>query len=179
LLQNIASYGFLVIAEGAPKGGGSSDKNTYANAINWIAKTAGTGSYANVDASKIMAAGFSCGGVEAMDNIWNSNVDTIGVISSGLQSNTSAAKYWKKPVLFVLGGSSDVAYSNVSTIPSERLNIFNPTPGVRKNLLTVSGRANVTSRICHLVHPPGRATLTLAMVVLSTMQTVDALAKSF
>jgi dienelactone hydrolase len=85
-----------------------------AQAVGWIAKTAGTGAYANVDASKIMVAGFSCGGVEAMDNTWNSNVKTIGVISSGLLQNTTAAKDFTKPVLFVLGGSSDIAYTNVS-----------------------------------------------------------------
>lgn len=83
-------------------------------AIDWISKTAGTGRYANVDASRIMAAGFSCGGVEAMDNIFDERVDTIGVVSSGLLSNTDAAKRWNKPVLFVLGGSGDIAYQNVS-----------------------------------------------------------------
>jgi dienelactone hydrolase len=114
LLQNIASYGFLAIAEGAPTGGGSSDKNTMKAAIDWVSKTAGTGAYANVDATKIMAAGFSCGGVEAMDNIWDSRVDTVGVISSGLLQNQTAAKDWRKPVLFVLGGSGDIAYANVS-----------------------------------------------------------------
>lgn len=85
-------------------------------AIEWIAKTAGTGAYANVDASKIMAAGFSCGGTEAMEVIWNSKVDTVGVISSGLLNNQTAAKAWKKPVLFVLGGSGDIAYANVSSL---------------------------------------------------------------
>jgi dienelactone hydrolase len=115
LLQNIASYGFLAIAEGGPNGGGSSNKDTMKAAIDWVTKNAGTGAYANVDASKIMAAGFSCGGVEAMDNIWDSRVDTVGVISSGLLSNQTAAKAWRKPVLFVLGGSGDIAYANVSS----------------------------------------------------------------
>jgi dienelactone hydrolase len=116
LLQNIASYGFLAIAEGAPNGGGTSDKNTMGNAVNWIAKTAGTGAYANVDASKIMVAGFSCGGVEAEDNIWNSNVKTVGVISSGSLQNQTASKVFNKPILFVLGGSGDIAYANVSIL---------------------------------------------------------------
>jgi dienelactone hydrolase len=113
LLQNIASYGFIAIAEGAPSGGGTSNAQTMAAAINWAAKTAGTGSWTAMDASKIMAAGFSCGGVEAEDNLQNANVKTVGVISSGLQSNTGAAKNFKKPVLFVIGGSGDVAYQNV------------------------------------------------------------------
>jgi hypothetical protein len=83
-------------------------------AIDWVTRNAGTGAYANVDASKIMAAGFSCGGVEAMDNIWDSRVDTVGVISSGLLSNYTAASNWRKPVLFVMGGQGDIAYNNVS-----------------------------------------------------------------
>jgi dienelactone hydrolase len=86
-------------------------------AVDWVTKSAGTGAYANVDATKIMAAGFSCGGTEAMDNVWDSRVDTIGVISSGLLSNYTAAAQWRKPVLFVLGGSGDIAYQNVSLSP--------------------------------------------------------------
>lgn len=131
LLQNIASYGFLAIAEGAPNGGGTSNKDTMAQAVNWIAKTAGTGNYKNVDGSKIMVAGFSCGGVEAMDNTWNSNVKTVGVISSGLLSNQSAAKDFRKPVLFVLGGSGDIAYAN-----GERdfKNLPNGTPSWKGNI---------------------------------------------
>jgi len=112
LLQNIASYGFLAVAEGAPRGGGTSNSASMKAAIDWVTKVAGTGAYANVDATKIMAAGFSCGGTEAMDNVWDSRVDTIGVISSGLLSNQSAAAQWRKPVLFVLGGTSDIAYNN-------------------------------------------------------------------
>jgi dienelactone hydrolase len=90
------------------------DLPTKTPCAHWVTKNAGTGAYANVDASKIMAAGFSCGGVEAIDNIWDSRVDTVGVISSGLLSNQTAAKDWRKPVLFVLGGSGDIAYANVS-----------------------------------------------------------------
>jgi hypothetical protein len=75
-----------------------------------------------------MAAGFSCGGVEAMDNIWNSNVDTVGVISSGLLQNTTAARDFRKPVLFVLGGSGDIAYANVSLLPPMVLNMLHPDP---------------------------------------------------
>ena len=112
LLKHVAANGFIAISEGGLSGGGSSNAQTMKQAIDWISKTAGTGRYANVDASRIMAAGFSCGGVEAMDNIFDERVDTIGVVSSGLLSNTDAAKRWNKPVLFVLGGSGDIAYQN-------------------------------------------------------------------
>ena len=117
LLQQIASYGFLAISEGGPQGGGGSNSQTMKAAIDWVSSNAGQGNYANVDASKIMAAGFSCGGTEAMDNIWDSRVDTIGVVSSGLLSNYTAASAWRKPVLFVMGGSGDIAYQNVSFCP--------------------------------------------------------------
>lgn len=113
LLRNMAANGFLAISEGGLNGGGSSTAQTMKAAIDWITKTAGTGRYANVDASRIMAAGFSCGGVQAADNINDPRVDTVGIISSGLLSNTDAAKSWKKPVLFVLGGTGDIAYQNV------------------------------------------------------------------
>jgi len=112
LLQQIASYGFFAIAEGGPNGSGTSNSATMKASIDWVSQKAGTGDYANVDASKIMVAGFSCGGTEAMDNIWDARVDSVGVISSGLLSNQSAAANWRKPVLFVLGGSSDIAYQN-------------------------------------------------------------------
>ncbi|EMD89809.1 hypothetical protein COCC4DRAFT_36337 [Bipolaris maydis ATCC 48331] len=112
LLRNMAANGFLAISEGGLNGGGSSNAQTMKAAIDWITKTAGTGRYANVDASRIMAAGFSCGGVEAADNLNDPRVDTVGIISSGLLSNTDAAKSWRKPVLFVLGGTGDIAYPN-------------------------------------------------------------------
>lgn len=115
LLEQVASHGFLAIAEGAPNGGGTSNSQTMKQAIDWVTQNAGKGAYANVDASKIMAAGFSCGGTEAMDNIWDSRVDTIGIVSSGLLGNYTAASAWRKPVLFVMGGPGDIAYQNVSS----------------------------------------------------------------
>jgi dienelactone hydrolase len=113
LLNQIASYGFIAIAEGAPNGGGTSSDQTMTQAIDWVVQNAGKGAYANVDATKIMAGGFSCGGVEANDMIWNSHVSTIGIFSSGLLSNQTAAQHFNKPILYCLGGSGDVAYANV------------------------------------------------------------------
>jgi dienelactone hydrolase len=155
LLQNIASYGFFIISEGTPNGSGKGTSNaqTMSQAIDWVTQNAGKGAYANVDASKIMAAGFSCGGVEAMDNIWDSRVDTVGIVSSGLLTNYTAAKDWRKPVLFVLGGQGDIAYPNVSIPPysknSRHAETFN--------------RESVTSRISLLVSLRGKATFLSVM----------------
>lgn len=115
LLQQIASYGYLAIASGGPGQSGSTTSKMMKDSIDWVVANAGkAGRYANVDASKIMAAGYSCGGVEAYDQIWDSRVDTIGIYSSGLLSNTTAARYYNKPIFYALGGTGDIAYQNVS-----------------------------------------------------------------
>ena len=114
LLQQIASYGYLAIASGAPKGTQGTTAAMMTASIDWAVKNAGQGAYANVDATKIMAAGFSCGGVEAMAQTWDSRVQSIGIFSSGLLTNTTAAKTFNKPILYCLGGSGDIAYTNVS-----------------------------------------------------------------
>jgi hypothetical protein len=66
-LNEIASHGFVVIANGAPTGGSASGtKGTdLPDAIDWVHKNAGSGKWAHVDKSKIAAAGQSCGGVQA------------------------------------------------------------------------------------------------------------------
>ncbi|KAK5652971.1 hypothetical protein OQA88_9451 [Cercophora sp. LCS_1] len=111
-LGAVASYGYLVIASGAPGSRGSTTAAMMTASIDWAVKTAGTGRYANVDVSKIMAAGFSCGGVEAMAMSWDTRVKTIGVFSSGLLTNYTAAGTFTKPVLYVIGGEGEVAYQN-------------------------------------------------------------------
>lgn len=112
-LQQLASYGVLVIASGTPKGSGSTTSKVMTQSIDWIKQQAGKGAYANVDASRIVAAGWSCGGIEAYDQIQDARVMGIGIWSSGLLNNYDAAKSFKKPVFFFLGGSSDIAYANV------------------------------------------------------------------
>lgn len=83
-----------------------------------------------------MAAGFSCGGTEAMDDVWDSRMDTISIISSRLLSNYTAASAWRKPVLLVLGGSGDIAYQNVSF--HSRIARCNSTNELEISELTVS-----------------------------------------
>lgn len=117
-----------------------------------------------------MAAGFSCGGVEATDNIWDSRVDTIGVISSSLLSNQTAAKDCKKPVLFVLGRTGDIAYQNVSS-PSHQVlaNGFHTD---------TNARASATSRTSQLAFRHGRVTFPWAMVALLVMRMTGTFGKA-
>jgi len=117
-LQMLASHGYLAIASGAPGGRTSTTAAMMTASIDFVTKVAGTGDYANVDKDKIMAAGFSCGGVEAMAQSWDPRVKSIGIFSSGLLTNYTAASTFKKPIFYVLGGSSDIAYANVSLFRS-------------------------------------------------------------
>ncbi|KAF2446474.1 hypothetical protein P171DRAFT_512273 [Karstenula rhodostoma CBS 690.94] len=72
---------------------------------NWITKQAGKGSYVNVDASRIVASGWSCGGFEAFEQIWDE------ASASGAQAieNKTGSVNFKKPVIFFAGVPSDGA----------------------------------------------------------------------
>lgn len=113
-LTQIASQGVLVIASGSPGGSGSTTAQQMTQSIDFITKNAGTAgsSFANVDASRIVAAGWSCGGIEAYAQIWDSRVQGVGIWNSGLLTNYTAAQSFRKPVFFFLGGSTDIAYQN-------------------------------------------------------------------
>jgi hypothetical protein len=67
-LAEISSHGFLIIANGSPDGSSSSSTKAtdLPEAIEWIYKNAGTGAYANVDKTRLAAAGQSCGGIQVI-----------------------------------------------------------------------------------------------------------------
>lgn len=110
-LQQIASYGFLVISQGTPGGGGSTTVDRMTEAVSWAAN--GAGGLYNVNRSKIMVAGYSCGGTEAYAFINDNRITSIGISNSGYLSNYDAARSIRKPIIFMLGGSGDIAYQNV------------------------------------------------------------------
>ena len=113
-LTQLASHGVLVIAQGTPRGGGSTSDAMMRQAIDFISSNAGRGGtqWANVDASRITAAGFSCGGVEAYAQIDDPRVKDVGIWSSGLLGDYDRARGFRKPVFFFMGGPSDIAYGN-------------------------------------------------------------------
>jgi hypothetical protein len=138
-----------------------------AESIDFATKVAGTGKYANVDATKIMAAGFSCGGVEAMAQSWDPRVKTIGIFSSGLLTNYTAASTFNKPILYVIGGSGDVAYANASSPP--------PIPAVDMADLELTRytpyRPRETLRLFQPAPRFGRVTFPSDTVVISSLPT--------
>ena len=184
LLLNIASYGYLAIASGEPSGKTSTTAALMTASIDWAVKNAGQGAYANVDATKIMAAGFSCGGVEANAQIWDDRVKTVGIVSSGLLQNTTAAKDFHKPIVYIIGGSGDVAYNNVSSSqPSPRAS---SGLGLGRSYGTgaVQGadtqdRPSATTRLFPRTRQSGRATSPSATVVLSSTPTAAPSARRF
>jgi hypothetical protein len=111
-LTQLASHGVLVIASGTPGGGGSTTADMMKQSIDFITRNAGSGDWANIDASRITAAGWSCGGVEAYAQIWDPRVQSVGIWNSGLLTNYTSARDFRKPVFFFLGGPSDIAYPN-------------------------------------------------------------------
>ena len=112
MLAQIASYGFVAIASGAPGGsGGSTTAEWMTEAVEWAA---GGANGLNVDTSRIMAAGYSCGGTEAYQMQANDAVSAIGIFNSGLLGDYEAAGQLTKPILYALGGPNDIAYANVS-----------------------------------------------------------------
>jgi hypothetical protein len=77
-LNELASYGFLIVANGKPNGGGAA-KSSYKGlieAVDWATSNPAAKKYGNIDTSRIIAAGQSCGGLEA---VWISDaVSTAG-----------------------------------------------------------------------------------------------------
>ncbi|KAL2075201.1 hypothetical protein VTL71DRAFT_143 [Oculimacula yallundae] len=128
-LVEVASHGILVIADGDPDGPSNPigpDYTLYPSpqglveAAAWIVKNAGTGKYANVDATRIAAAGHSCGGIQAyLASSQTDGIKYIGIFNSGVRTDSIVTKpqleivnTMTKPIFYFLGSPTDIAYSN-------------------------------------------------------------------
>jgi hypothetical protein len=115
-LWEVASHGFLAIANGAAScGGNSTTSKMMIESMDWIVKMAGVpgSKYANVDATRIAVGGTSCGGLESYDAGTDPRVSTIGIFNSGFRNTSEKVKGIKKPIFYFLGGPTDMAYANV------------------------------------------------------------------
>lgn len=119
----IASYGYFVIADGTPSGGGGNRDLGGADAgapmikyIDWaIAENNKPCSayYHRLDITKVATNGFSCGGLMAQGTAGDPRVTTWMINSSGqFSANQALYDATHGPVLIVQGGSSDIAYEN-------------------------------------------------------------------
>ncbi|KAH7322538.1 hypothetical protein B0I35DRAFT_476480 [Stachybotrys elegans] len=111
----VAAWGIVLISQGTPGQQGSTTPDMMKQAIDWISTNAGTGNYANVNASRIAAAGMSCGGTEAYAMVDDPRVSAYGIFNSGNldpAQTTSIMPQINVPIFFFLGGPSDIAYEN-------------------------------------------------------------------
>ena len=131
-LNEIASHGYVVVAIGLleeinQRGEKSklptSSKQLLA-ALDWMLAQNEKGIYSGkIDASKVAALGMSCGGLQAIEISGDPRITTTVVCNSGVWPEPSprkgmppltkdALKQFHGPVLYILGGPSDIAYKN-------------------------------------------------------------------
>ena len=108
---------------GGGMGGGMSmgDPEGLKQALEWaIAQNADKNSpyYGKLDIDNIAAAGMSCGGLQALHMLDDARIKTILVMNSGFfgseesEDKASLAKMKQKSVIWILGGSTDIAWEN-------------------------------------------------------------------
>jgi dipeptidyl aminopeptidase/acylaminoacyl peptidase len=131
-LTEIASHGYLILANGPPVGGppktvadfgklmnlGQNKISDLQDSINWVMKGNGA-KYGNIDTARIAAGGQSCGGTEALSiSYHNDQVKLTFLVNSGALNPNSRAwlKELKYPVAYFNGGPKDIAYKNVSSV---------------------------------------------------------------
>jgi hypothetical protein len=118
-LLEIASHGYLVIANGGPFGSGSNDQHEteLVKAIDWaIAENSRQCSplYGKLNVEKIGTMGWSCGGGMAHFAAADPRVDTAVALNSGLGIYGDRFDYYPRfhsPLAIFNGDQSDVAYN--------------------------------------------------------------------
>jgi hypothetical protein len=129
-LSEFASHGYLVIADGAPNGSGSSsdDGSALLVAIDWaLAENERECSqyYQNLDPARIVVMGHSCGGLMAIHASGDPRISAVILWNSGLfnrEQNVYDALHTS--IAIVDGGPDDMAYENglndfnaINTVP--------------------------------------------------------------
>lgn len=136
-LRQIASHGYVIVALGTPAGAAAAPADSTTDptqasqmieAIEWAEReTARQASafYRRIDATKIAVGGHSCGGLQALSVSNDPRIDTTLVLDSGIynQPGTGRSRIQVEksqltrlhgPVLYLLGGPSDIAYQNAT-----------------------------------------------------------------
>ncbi|MFG2085200.1 MULTISPECIES: alpha/beta hydrolase [unclassified Spirillospora] len=116
-LKELASHGFLVIANGRPGGFGRTDADMLTEAIDWAIEENGRvgGKYrGKIDTGKVAVMGQSCGGLEAYEVSADPRVTATGIWNSGMLSDSDNWQLARlhAPIGYFVGGPSDIAYEN-------------------------------------------------------------------
>ncbi|WP_375325205.1 hypothetical protein [Flagellimonas sp. GZD32] len=127
VLTDIASHGYIVVALGALQADlkdrelNKTDGSMMLAAMDWLAEQNALkkSDYHNtIDLNKIATGGQSCGGCHVLATAKDPRVKTAIMYNSGIGEMTMAdaspetLKNVSQPILYIIGGESDVAYSN-------------------------------------------------------------------
>lgn len=117
-LVEIASYGYVIAADGTPNGSTTEQTKVQdmRDSLDWV--MAGKASkYGNVDSKKITTAGHSCGGLEAMSTAYHDDrVKRIMMFNIAIfqDDRRYLLQEIKVPVAYFIGGKTDMGYNTVS-----------------------------------------------------------------
>lgn len=114
-LQNIASFGFLVVTTAAPEGvTGQATADDLRKGLDWaIAEATRSGSplAGKIDTDRVAVMGVSCGGMMTLGLASDPRVDTIGVFNSGVSAqgnpSTEILAGIHGPTLYLDGAEAD------------------------------------------------------------------------
>lgn len=127
MLSEVASHGYIVVAIGEMRDSlkerpiGQTESAELMHGLELILtlnRTKGTEYYHMMDTTKIAAAGHSCGGAQVLCNAGNPRLKTYLILNAGMGdmemagASRNSLQCLHAPILYVVGGKSDVAYEN-------------------------------------------------------------------
>ncbi len=127
LLNDLASYGYLVVALGEMQDSindrqlHKSPNEDMPRAIDWAEVQNGDANseyYKNIDLEYVALAGQSCGGAQVLANCADPRVKSCIMLNSGMgdiemaEASKESLKNLHCPILYVIGGEGDIAYRN-------------------------------------------------------------------
>lgn len=127
MLSEIASHGYIVVALGEmqdylderPTGKTESTELTRGlELMLQLNRTKGSEYYHFIDTTRIAAAGHSCGGAQVLFNAGDPRLKTCLILNAGMGdmemagANRQSLSHLHTPILYIVGGPSDVAYTN-------------------------------------------------------------------
>jgi len=127
VLSDIASYGYIVVALGALQDNlhdrelNKTDGTMILEAVDWLTEQNGSRKsdyYNSINLDKIATGGQSCGGCHVLSTADDPRVKTAIMYNSGIgdmsmaDASTESLKNVSQPIIYIIGGESDVAYAN-------------------------------------------------------------------
>lgn len=118
-LTEIASYGFVIAADGPPAGLGSAQSKVQdmRDSLDWAFK-GGAAKYGSIDLNMTATAGHSCGGLEAMSTAYHDD-RVKRIIMHDIAIFQDEKRYLlqeiKVPVAWFVGNPTDMGYATVSS----------------------------------------------------------------